>query len=621
MQAVLGFPSFVNDTISLPGAASYVAAAGFPTSAFECCFPYELTNPDIIPENSDEAFFPVPNAMLRIDEKHALLQEVMANVSTIISSETTTSKGNCNKCKLALAAAKKAALYVPQMVPEAIVQLCKNFSFESNESCESSYARNTFGPTWTQVLAYADVEGLDGEYICNNLNPQFCPSPHAQPLKTSSLFPKPKPANPSIPKASGKRVKVLHMSDLHLDARFGVSSEANCTSGLCCRVDSYNRHSMNKVTLPASPYGSFHCDSPYDLALAAVQAVGPLTGTGKRKGACGDKESLAFTIYTGDLESHDPAPQNSRRYLEYIETAVFDMFKRYLTGPVFVTLGNHDSVPADIDATHGLPGRLGKQMSWNYKHVSGLWEHEGWISHETAKEAETHYGGYSVLTHHGLRIISLNTRHILAGWDGYNAMPDPTNLFYQIVERYSPHVIANIFFGHTHEDQFNIYYADNGTIKSTETALNTAWIGPSVTPLTNMNSGFRMYEIDTGDFNIYEAYTFYSNVSEYPGLRNRGPTYRFEYSTRETYGSAAEWPEEAPLNATFWHRVTEGMEKDLSLVSLHNFLQGKMSMKSPECTTEECQRSKICYMRSGSTPLGYLCKQGYGSVQSPFTAV
>ena len=30
-------------------------------------------------------------------------------------------------------------------------------------------------------------------------------------------------------------------------------------------------------------------------------------------------------------------------------------------------------------------------------------------------------------------------------------MPNPTDLFYQIIERYSPHVIRNIFFGHTHE--------------------------------------------------------------------------------------------------------------------------------------------------------------------------
>lgn len=35
-----------------------------------------------------------------------------------------------------------------------------------------------------------------------------------------------------------------------------------------------------------------------------------------------------------------------------------------------------------------------------------------------------------------------------------------------------------------------IFYADNATVISAETALATAWIGPSITPLTNMNSGF-----------------------------------------------------------------------------------------------------------------------------------
>ena len=39
--------------------------------------------------------------------------------------------------------------------------------------------------------------------------------------------------------------------------------------------------------------------------------------------------------------------------------------------------------------------------------------------------------------------------HVLSGWDGSNPLPNPTNLFYQIVERYSPHVISSIFFGHT----------------------------------------------------------------------------------------------------------------------------------------------------------------------------
>ena len=200
--------------------------------------------------------------------------------------------------------------------------------------------------------------------------------------------------------------------------------------------------------------------------------------------------------------------------------------------------------------------------------------------------------------------------HVLSGWDGHNPLPNPTNLFYQIVDRYSPHVIANTFWGHNHEDQFMVYYANNGSVQNADTALTSGWVVPSVTPMTNMNSGFRLYEVDTGDFNVYEAYTFYSNVSDYPSLHDSGPTYRFEYSTRDTYGPGAGWDKNAPLNATFWHRVTEAMEKDLSLVSLHNTYQGKMSVKSPNCTVPACQKAKICYMRSGSSGLGYNCPQG-----------
>lgn len=200
--------------------------------------------------------------------------------------------------------------------------------------------------------------------------------------------------------------------------------------------------------------------------------------------------------------------------------------------------------------------------------------------------------------------------HVLSGWDGTNPLPNPTDLFYQIVDRYSPHVIANIFFGHTHEDQFMVYYANNGTVQNADNALTTGWIMPSITPLTNLNSGFRLYEVDTGDFNIYEAYTFYSNVSEYPALEHKGPTFEIEYSTRDAYGLAAGWDEDAPLNATFWHRVTEAMEKDLDLVSLHNTYQGKQSVKSPNCTTTACQEAKVCYMRSGSVALGSQCPQG-----------
>lgn len=193
------------------------------------------------------------------------------------------------------------------------------------------------------------------------------------------------------------------MSDLHLDARYSVGAEADCSSSLCCRSNNHNTASPEQVLLSASAYGSFKCDTPYDLALAALQAVGPLTGTGK------GKESLAWTVYTGDLVSHDPEPEISQAYVEYTQTSIFEMFKSYLTGPVFAALGNHDTSPSNIDAPHKLGGCVGGEFSWNYDHLSGLWKHEGWIDDKTALEAANHYGGYSVKNHYGLRIISINT--------------------------------------------------------------------------------------------------------------------------------------------------------------------------------------------------------------------
>lgn len=653
---------------SPPGLPSYIASAGFPTSVFSSyylppsttqepqpalydpvlniTFPPNLTNPDTIPdEDLDPVFYPEPLRNLSSDATAALFNDIIANISSIIGSNSTTS--NCSKCLAALEAAKPAALYAPSSAPDAMVELCKKYRLHSNSTCEEDYSTNTFGSVWTQILRFADLAGSDGKYICNSLSSTYCPKQITLPLNVSSLFPKPKPANATAPKPSGKRVKVLHMSDFHLDPRYSAASEANCSSSMCCRTNVENALlGAGQVALPAPLYGAYKCDTPYDLGLAALQAVGPLTGTSK-------DQPLAWTVYTGDLVSHDPQSQLSRAYTEYAETSVYGMFKKYITGPVFAALGNHDSNPEAIDSLHNLPGPLGQQQSWNYDHVAGLWQHEGWIGPAEAAEARTHYGAYSIKNHYGLRVITFNTDfwyksnflnyinttdpdnsgifkwmigelqaaedagervwivgHVLSGWDGTNPLPNPTDLFYQIVDRYSPHVIANVFFGHTHEDQVMIYYANNGTVRDAANALTTGWIGPSVTPLTNLNSGFRLYEVDTGSFDVVDAWTFVANVSAFPELSGTGPTYSLEYSARDTYGLAADWPAEAPLNATFWHRVTEAMETNRTLVGVFNALQGKSSMMSPNCTNDACAEAKVCYIRSGSVALGSQCPQG-----------
>ncbi|KAI4138975.1 MAG: hypothetical protein L6R39_006524 [Caloplaca ligustica] len=649
------------------GPPTYTASAGFPTSVFSSyyippaatkepqpalydpvlniTYPLNLTNPDTIPEtDEDPVFYPQATVNVSNATAAALVQAAITNITSIIQ---VPGASNCTTCQNALAVAKNIAQTTPHSVPDMLVTLCQKFKFKSTSGCVENYATTNFGAIWTQVLAFADVGGLDGRYICSQLSSTFCAQPRTSPLNTTGLFPKPKPADATAPKPSGKRVKVLHLSDLHLDPRYVVASEANCSSGLCCRPGVHAAgFTLPQIQLPAPLYGAYRCDTPYYLALAALQSIGPLTRTSAN-------DPIAWTIYTGDLVSHDTQNQLSRAYVEYTEYSIYDMFKSYIGSPVFAALGNHDSNPEAIDAPHSEPDGLGQQFSWNYDHVARLWQHNGWIDATGADEARLHYGAYSVKNQYGLRIITLNTDfwyksnylnyynmsnpdvsgmqafliqelqqaedagervwivgHVLTGWDGTNPLPTPTDLFYQIVDRYSPHVIANVFFGHTHEDEFMIYYANNGTVNSSANALTTGWIGPSVTPLTNLNSGFRMYEVDTASFDIYDAYTWYANVSEFPFLDPAvaGPTYQLEYSTRETYG--IDWPGDAPLNATYWHAVTEAMEKDIGLVSTFNTLEGKSSIKSPNCTSEACAEAKICYMRSGSVALAQRCPKG-----------
>ncbi|KAJ5050724.1 uncharacterized protein L3040_002597 [Drepanopeziza brunnea f. sp. 'multigermtubi'] len=659
----------------LPGAASYVVPSGFPTAVFSSyyvkaaptsepqpalfdpvlnyTYPLNLTDPSTVENlNPDPVFYPPGVANLTSAAAEALVQLALAQIRGIIYEDGGLA-GNCSKCIAALSVGKFLAQSVPTYVPEAMISLCQATGFQSNVTCKANYSPGAYGAIWTQVLALANVPGLDGRYICSSLSTTFCPAPSTSPLNTTNLFPKPKPANATAPRASGTRVKVLHLSDFHLDPRYQVASEANCSSGLCCR---YSAAGTSPVIFPAPLYGAYKCDTPYYLGLAALQSMGAMTGTGTTHA------SPAWTIYTGDLVSHDRQSEMSREYVEYTETSIYGMLKSYIKGPVFPVLGNHDSSPENIDGPHSLPGPLGKQFSWNYDHVSALWKNNGWIDDATAEQAALHYAAYSVKNHYGLRIITLNTDfwyrnnylnfinttdpdvsgtfsfmikelqaaedagervwiigHVLSGWDGANLLPNPIDLFYQIVDRYSPHVIANVFWGHTHEDQTLIYYANNGTVRDASTALTTGWIGPSITPLNNINSGYRMYEVDTGSFDVFDAYTFYSDVNSYSALNATGPTYRFEYSTREAYADAVGWPTTAPLNATFWHGVTVAMESNRTLVEAFNTYQGKSSIKSPNCTSEACAAAKVCYMRSGSAALGRACPQGFASVQSPFT--
>ncbi|KAG2030028.1 hypothetical protein BDR03DRAFT_936749 [Suillus americanus] len=380
---------------------------------------------------------------------------------------------------------------------------------------------------------------------------------------TPKLNPLPPPIQPS-----GEHLKVFHISDIHLNPRYAIGSKANCTAYMCCHENVFNAASPNQLILPPAHYGSYWCDTPLDLMAVAMQAISPITGT--------EGNGFNFSIFTSDLTAHDPDNQYSRFVVFH------DLLKRYVgPTPVYATIGNHDTYMQFQMIPYTMGGALGVQFNWLYEHISSMWEYEGWVPEVVVTYASTHYTAYAVTCPDGLKIISLDT-----------------NLC-EIIDHFSPHVIASDYWLDSCWHYPQIFYANNGTVMTAETALAAPWIMPSLTPLTNLSSGFYVNWCGwTNMTHISKHYSYFSNINEFQSLDGQtevGPSYHLEYSARDAYRGNITWGVDDPLNATWWHLT-------------FNMYQLKSSVAGLNCTGE-CIPAKIYYMRSGN------CITGYSSMQ------
>ncbi|KOS15701.1 putative acid sphingomyelinase [Malassezia pachydermatis] len=663
-------------------------------------FSDSLVNPMSLPSAapSTEAVYPEPSpSYTALASSNSFQDEAMKNLTAIIEDQ---SMSSCDRCRSALRLGQRLAWAKPSAMPGLMTDLCKKYKYESRPTvdlgCELTFGPAQWGSVYAQVLSYANFsEGSTTiDYMCASaIKGGSCDFPQMKVLSSDFLndWFKGKPTPPAEVVSRSKKVgpkrdtplRVFHGSDFHVDPRYLLGSEGSCNSGQCCRADSYNTTlwsqtqfapgSLPKANIshPADYWGYYQCDSPWSLVAAGMEGISGL-----------QKEApLDLALYTGDLTTHDSDAHISQDLVKYSEQSLYDMFHRHLGNTTMVVaLGNHDSSPADLAAPSSLPDGRANQLSWDWDNVAALVKSEGWGNDSTAETIRTHYGGYSVSPRQGLRVIALNSdfwyhgnpmtflnlddpdqsgtlrwftdelqaaedanervwmvAHVLTGWSGGDGVDNPTNLLYEIVSRYS-HTIAAIFFGHTHEDEFQIWYeSSNGNSSSvsrkTQDARAIGFIGPSLTPLTNVNPSLRVYDVDPETYEVMDYSQYYTQLQDNESLTKTGPVWHLLYKARETYsnfsataadGSYAApvalqngaWPADAPLNASFWAALTDEMEKRPELVELHQLYQGRNSPRSPQCSTEACQKAKVCYMRSASSNLGRSCPKGYGSVQS-----
>ena len=188
-------------------------------------YPLFLTTPDNIPQHNTDPhpLPPVASSRRLHDEALAQMQSILANPAF--------GTNTCARCQATLEILKFISLAAPEQGPDLVVALCQLRNLSRN--CQEIYNRQSLGSVITQVLANGDIGGYDGQVrpeldarsllnlpfqaFCHNFL-GMCPLPPTSPLDVTGWFAKPKPNPLPIRKqSSGRRLKVLHMSDFHLD--------------------------------------------------------------------------------------------------------------------------------------------------------------------------------------------------------------------------------------------------------------------------------------------------------------------------------------------------------------------------------------------------------------------
>eukprot|EP01113_Clastostelium_recurvatum_P017164 TRINITY_DN2008_c0_g1_i10.p1 TRINITY_DN2008_c0_g1~~TRINITY_DN2008_c0_g1_i10.p1 ORF type:complete len:465 (+),score=115.77 TRINITY_DN2008_c0_g1_i10:66-1397(+) len=428
-------------------------------------------------------------------------------------------------------------------------------------------------------------------------------------------FPKPKPPHvpPTPPSPTTPKKVILHISDVHMDPLYVAGMNANCGEPLCCRASNGKGNGTNA----AGPWGHYNCDlnTPmWKSMLSHIQAVSNTTG-------------IDYVVWTGDNPPHDVWNQTKEGQIsatQYVTDSLKAVFGK--NTPIYGALGNHEGYPVNIFAPP--PG-----TEWLYMPVSQQWAQ--WLPEEARLTFE--FGGYyTVSPEKGLRFISLNMNYCNSGnfWLYVNendpagelewmvkvlqqaednkekvfilghippgntdCLQDWSNLFHQIVNRYED-IIMGQFYGHTHDDSFEVFYTTENSVKR---ATNLAFVAPSVTTYQNKNPSYRLYTYDVASKVISDVDTYHVNLTD--ANLNGTPNWIHTYNTRQAYGM----PDLLPAS---WDALITKLETNSTLFDLYYRLH---TSYGPDSTcTGGCVKDELCSLKSAASSLYMQCMQDSG---------
>ncbi|CAI7634968.1 unnamed protein product [Penicillium crustosum] len=517
---------------------------------------------------------------------------------------------DCGTCQVLLGSIKVTAGLGEKFMIDVFTGLCKITGVEDPDVCTGII--NKEGPALHDAFKALQLNSDASKTLCASLV-GLCKHPDVHPYTLT--FPSPKPKTVRPPPSGKTPLKVVHFSDTHVDLLYEPGSSYKCSKPICCRSWS-DEYAPGNTGHPCGPFGNTKCDPPQILQESLHAAIADI--------------NPEFSIYTGDVVAHDIWLVDETEALKGLN-ATYTAMENDI-GTVYAAIGNHDTAPLNL-----FPPDASSEADpqWTYDALAQDWYALTGVP--SVKSADKFASYSAVHPNSNLRIISYNSifyyiynfymyqepmekdprgqfkwlieelqaaedadqrvwliSHIPPGIPDH--FRDHSEYFDQIVQRYEA-TIAGLFYGHTHQDGFQIAYS-NYNNRDWNTATAMSYIAPAVTP-TEGSPSFRVYEIDPVTFGVIDYTQYIANISD-PSFQ-KNPEWVPYYSAKADYGSKISAPltdPEAELTPAFWHNVTVAMEHDPNV--FQDYWSRRVRGFEVESCNDDCMRNEICLLRAAN---------------------
>ncbi|XP_054829486.1 sphingomyelin phosphodiesterase isoform X1 [Eublepharis macularius] len=517
---------------------------------------------------------------------------------------------SCPACKLIFTAIDAGMELEASMtrIQHLAVSVCVDLHLARTEVCEEiiQLFEQDMLTAWTRsILRPAEICGLLVGSHCGHWDI------YSDWNVTLPAVPKPPVQPPAPPPPGAPTARVLFLTDLHWDQAYLPGSDPTCKDPLCCRGG-------QPRGAGAGFWGTYsRCDLPLhtlENLLQHLAASGPY--------------DMAY--WTGDIPAHN-VWQQSRADQLYALRTVTALIQKYLGPlPVYPAVGNHESVPVNSFPPPYVSGN--QSSAWLYDAMALAWS--AWLPPEAL--ATLRLGGfYTLRIQPGLRLVSLNMNfcsetnfwllinstdpagqlqwlvnilqgaeessekvHIIGHIPPSHCMRSWGWNYYRIINRYEG-TVAGQFFGHTHVDEFEMFY-DEETLSR---PVGVAFVAPSVTTFVSLNPGYRVYLLDGvypgSSHMVLDHETFILNLTE-ANAPGAVPRWQRLYGARETYGFSAAFPAD-------WDQLVRRFQVDERLFQRFWYLMYKGHPPRQPCR-DACKVALLCALRTGRAGDPRLCQ-------------